>query len=283
MGHGSVAPDDPGPRSAVTRIRHPRKGPDEPLACSSPEATGASASPSPGRSPRPATRSRSPTAPASRRRACSACACDVTDSAAVDAAFDEVEAEHGPVEVLVANAGITRDTLLLRMSEEDFASVLDTNLTGAFRVAKRARRGCCGAPRAGSSDLLGGRPARLRRAGELRRLQGRPGRLRPFARPRAGLARHHRQRRRARLRRDRHDRRADRRAAGRRSCAAIPLGRVRRTPRRSPASVPGSPVRRRRYITGAVIPVDGGLGMGHSESTDGANLSRASGSWSPVC
>ncbi len=67
--------------------------------------------------------------------------CDVTDSASVDAAFDRVEAEHGPVEVLVANAGITHDTLLLRMSDDDFTSVLDTNLTGAFRCVRRASKG----------------------------------------------------------------------------------------------------------------------------------------------
>ena len=67
--------------------------------------------------------------------------CDVTDAAAVDAAFTEVEAAHGPVEVLVANAGITADTLLLRMSEDDWTSVIDTNLTGSFRLAKRAAKG----------------------------------------------------------------------------------------------------------------------------------------------
>ena len=67
--------------------------------------------------------------------------CDVTDAAAVDAAFAAVEAQHGPVEVLVANAGITDDTLLLRMSEESFTRVLDANLTGAYRVAKRAAAG----------------------------------------------------------------------------------------------------------------------------------------------
>ncbi|ANJ27006.1 beta-ketoacyl-ACP reductase [Agromyces aureus] len=66
---------------------------------------------------------------------------DVTDAASVDRAFDEIEAALGPVEVVVANAGITRDTLLLRMSEEDFTSVIDTNLTGAFRVVKRASKG----------------------------------------------------------------------------------------------------------------------------------------------
>ncbi len=66
--------------------------------------------------------------------------CDVTDPDSVESAFAEVEAAHGPVEVLVANAGITRDGLMLRMSEEDWSAVLETNLTGAFRVAKRATR-----------------------------------------------------------------------------------------------------------------------------------------------
>ncbi len=68
--------------------------------------------------------------------------CDVTSADDVDAAFAAVEEEFGgPVEVLVSNAGATRDGLLLRMSEDDFASVLDTNLTASFRVAKRAARG----------------------------------------------------------------------------------------------------------------------------------------------
>lgn len=66
---------------------------------------------------------------------------DVTDAASIDAAFTEVEEKLGPVEVVVANAGITRDTLLLRMSEEDFTDVIDTNLSGAFRVVKRASKG----------------------------------------------------------------------------------------------------------------------------------------------
>jgi 3-oxoacyl-[acyl-carrier protein] reductase len=64
--------------------------------------------------------------------------CDITDPEAVEAAFAEVEAAHGPVEVLVANAGITADTLLVRMSEDDWSSVIDTNLTGSYRLAKRA-------------------------------------------------------------------------------------------------------------------------------------------------
>lgn len=67
-------------------------------------------------------------------------ACDITDSAAVEAAFAQAEAANGPVEVLVANAGITKDTLVLRMSEADFDQVIQVNLTGAFRCAKRASK-----------------------------------------------------------------------------------------------------------------------------------------------
>ncbi|GGL67990.1 beta-ketoacyl-ACP reductase [Microlunatus endophyticus] len=66
--------------------------------------------------------------------------CDITDPGQVEAAFTQIEAAHGPVEILVANAGITKDTLVLRMSDEDWQSVIDTNLTGSFRVAKRAVR-----------------------------------------------------------------------------------------------------------------------------------------------
>jgi 3-oxoacyl-[acyl-carrier protein] reductase len=67
--------------------------------------------------------------------------CDVTKADDVEAAFATIEAEHGPVEVLIANAGITRDTLLLRMTDDDWDSVINTNLTGAYRVSKRAARG----------------------------------------------------------------------------------------------------------------------------------------------
>jgi 3-oxoacyl-[acyl-carrier protein] reductase len=66
---------------------------------------------------------------------------DVTDAASIDAAFTAIEQEFGPIEVVVANAGITKDMLLLRMSDEDFTSVIDTNLSGAFRVVKRASKG----------------------------------------------------------------------------------------------------------------------------------------------
>ena len=64
--------------------------------------------------------------------------CDVTDAESIDAAFKEVEDTLGPVTVLVSNAGITKDGLVLRMGEDDFTSVIDSNLTGGFRVAKRA-------------------------------------------------------------------------------------------------------------------------------------------------
>src|SRR3712207_1482997 len=67
--------------------------------------------------------------------------CDVTDAEDVDRAFAEVEAAQGPVEVLVANAGITRDTLVLRMSDEDWDTVLGTNLTGSYRVVRRGAKG----------------------------------------------------------------------------------------------------------------------------------------------
>ena len=67
--------------------------------------------------------------------------CDVTSQSDVDAAFSAIEEKFGPVQVLVANAGITKDTLLLRMSEQDFASVVDANLTSAYRCTKRAAQG----------------------------------------------------------------------------------------------------------------------------------------------
>jgi 3-oxoacyl-[acyl-carrier protein] reductase len=67
--------------------------------------------------------------------------CDVTDAASVDQAFTDVETQQGPVEVLVANAGVTRDQLIMRMTEEDFSSVVDTNLAGSWRVARRASKG----------------------------------------------------------------------------------------------------------------------------------------------
>jgi NADP-dependent 3-hydroxy acid dehydrogenase YdfG len=76
--------------------------------------------------------------------------CDVTDSAQVEQAFGEVEEVQGPVEVLVANAGITRDGLVLRMSDDDWDSVLDTNLSGAFASPGGPARACCACAAGGS-------------------------------------------------------------------------------------------------------------------------------------
>jgi beta-ketoacyl ACP reductase len=101
--------------------------------------------------------------------------CDVTDAAAVDAAFSAVEAEHGPVQILVSNAGITDDTLLLRMSEESFARVVDANLTGAYRVAKRA-----------ASGMLRARAGRMIFVSSVVALVGSPGQAN-YAASKAGL------------------------------------------------------------------------------------------------
>ena len=156
--------------------------------------------------------------------------CDVTDTASVDAAFSQVEKEQGPVEVLVANAGINHDQLLALMSEDDFASVLDTNLTGAFRVTKRAVRGMIRARR-GRLIYISSVVGLLGSGGQANYAASKAG-LVGFARshrPRAGLARHHRERGRARVRGQRHDRRA----------AGGPQGR-------HPGPDPAGPVRGRR-------------------------------------
>ena len=111
--------------------------------------------------------------------------CDVTSTDDVDAAFTAVE-EHfgGPVEVLVSNAGITKDGLLLRMTEDDFTAVLDANLTASYRVVKAGRQGDAeGSTWTHRAGVVGRRPARLGRSGELRRVEGRARRLRPLAGP----------------------------------------------------------------------------------------------------
>jgi 3-oxoacyl-[acyl-carrier protein] reductase len=99
--------------------------------------------------------------------------CDVRDTAQVDEAFKAAEAAHGPVEVAVANAGMTSDQLLALMSEDAFTSVIDTNLAGAYRVAKRAVPHDAAAPRPDHLRLFGRLPARLGGPGELRGFQGR--------------------------------------------------------------------------------------------------------------
>ncbi len=188
--------------------------------------------------------------------------CDVTDNAQVDEAFTKIEAAQGPVEVLVANAGITRDNLLVLMSEDDFTALLDTNLTGAFRVAKRAARRMI-RMRRGRIILISSVVGMLGSGGQVNYAASKAGLV--------GLAR------------------SLARELGSRSITAnivapgfvdtemtaalpderkaeilknIPLGRYASADEvagvveflAGPAAA---------YITGAVIPVDGGMGMGH--------------------
>jgi 3-oxoacyl-[acyl-carrier protein] reductase len=188
--------------------------------------------------------------------------CDITDAAAVEAAFSQIEAEHGPVEVLVANAGVTKDTLILRMSEEDWSSVIDTNLTGSFRLAKRAAKG-----------MLRLRRGRIIFISSVVGLLGSAGQAN-YAASKAGLV---------------GMARSLARELGSRSITAnvvapgfvetdmtavltddqkntiktqVPLGRYA-SPDEIAAAVTWLAGDGAAYVTGAVIPVDGGLGMGH--------------------
>jgi beta-ketoacyl ACP reductase len=187
--------------------------------------------------------------------------CDVTSEAEVDAAFTAVEAEHGPVDVLISNAGITDDTLLLRMSEESFTRVLDANLTGAYRVAKRAAGG-----------MLKLRRGRMVFISSVVALVGAPGQAN-YAASKAGLIGLARSIARELGSRSitanviapgfiDTDMTADVTEARKNEILAnVPLKRYG-----SPSGVAGAALflasEAGAYVSGAVLPVDGGLGMG---------------------
>ncbi|MCX6400259.1 MAG: 3-oxoacyl-[acyl-carrier-protein] reductase [Propionibacteriales bacterium] len=187
---------------------------------------------------------------------------DVTDAAALEAAFKAAEEAHGPIEILVANAGITADTLLLRMSDEDWDSVIATNLTGSFRLARRAAKG-----------MMRQRKGRIIFISSVVGLLGSPGQVN-YAASKSGLVGMARS-----LARELGPRNitanvvapgyvdtdmtavlSDEQKEGIRS--QVPLGRYA-----DPAEVAGAVLwlasPSAAYVTGAVIPVDGGLGMGH--------------------
>jgi 3-oxoacyl-[acyl-carrier protein] reductase len=188
--------------------------------------------------------------------------CDVTDSDAVDAAFTTVEEKHGPVQVLVSNAGITDDGLLMRMSEESFTSVVDTNLTAAYRVAKRASRGMLRA-KGGRMVFVSSVVGLLGSAGQVNYAAAKAGLV--------GLARS--------VARELGSRgitanvvapgfvdtdmtRALSEDRRKQILGQVPLGRYAGTDEIASA-VTWLASEGAGYVTGAVIPVDGGLGMGH--------------------
>jgi len=187
---------------------------------------------------------------------------DVTSEESVEAAFTSIEEQWGIPEIIVANAGITKDTLVLRMSEEDFTSVIDTNLTGAFRVAKRASKGLLKLKR-GRLIFIGSVVGGVGAAGQVNysaSKAGLVGMARSFARELGsrsitanviapGFVET--------------DMTADLDEKRRGDIAGqVPLGRFCSAEEIAEVvSFIASP--KASYITGAIIPVDGGLGMGH--------------------
>jgi 3-oxoacyl-(acyl-carrier-protein) reductase len=187
---------------------------------------------------------------------------DVRDTASVDAAFTAIEAELGPVEVLVANAGVTRDQLLLRMTDEEFADVIDVNLAGAFRCVRRASKG-----------MIRLRRGRIVLISSVVGLYGSPGQVN-YAASKAGLVGMARSITRELGSRnitanvvapgfiDTDMTRALPEATQKQYVDSIPLGRFA-TPDEVASVVEFVASPAAGYISGAVIPVDGGLGMGH--------------------
>ena len=187
---------------------------------------------------------------------------DVTDPESIDAAFTAVEAQLGPVEIVVANAGVTKDTLLLRMSDDDFTSVVDTNLAGSFRVVKRASKGMLKA-RFGRVILISSVVGLLGSAGQINYSASKSGLI--------GIARS--------LTRELGSRgiTANVVAPGfieTDMTAELPAEQQQAYLKQIPAGRFASPDEVAKavvwlagddagYISGAVIPVDGGLGMGH--------------------
>ena len=187
--------------------------------------------------------------------------CDVTDENQIDAAFTEIEEKLGPVEVLVSNAGITRDRLVMRMSEADFTDVIDANLTAGYRVAKRA-----------SKSMLRNRWGRIVFVSSVVGTMGQAGQAN-YAASKAGLVGLGRSLAKELASRnitvnvvapgpvgtDLLNKLDEKRLAA--IIEAVPLGRLGE-PSEVAATISFLASDAAGYVTGAVIPVDGGLGMG---------------------
>jgi 3-oxoacyl-[acyl-carrier protein] reductase len=187
---------------------------------------------------------------------------DVTDGAALDAAFAEVEAKLGPVEVLVANAGITRDMLLMRMTDEDFEAVLDTNLNGTFKVLKRASKGMIKA-KFGRVIFIGSVVGLLGSAGQVNYSASKSalvGMARSITRELGGRGITANVVAPGFIESDMTAVLSEAQIAGYK--AQIPAGRLAQ-PVEVARVVAWLASDDAAYISGAVIPVDGGLGMGH--------------------